>query len=171
MTAQATGHLIRHLGRDGIRFERTFRAPTTDVWAAVTESDRMARWIGTWTGDPASGTVQLYMNAEGDDVEPSTVHIDRCEPPQLLAVRTVDNFGSWTLTVELAETGGVTTLSLVQVVDDPSMIESTGPGWDYYLDRLVAAETGGDPAAIDWDRDYYPAMKDHYLALTAQLTG
>jgi hypothetical protein len=37
-----------------------------------------------------------------------------------------------------------------------------GPGWEYYLDRLVAAETGGDVAAIDFDRDYYPAMQEHY---------
>ena len=27
---------------------------------------------------------------------------------------------------------------------------------------LVAAETGGDPATIDFERDYYPAMADHY---------
>lgn len=30
-------------------FERTFHAPIEDVWAAVTESDRLARWIGVWT--------------------------------------------------------------------------------------------------------------------------
>ena len=34
-------------------FERTFRAPIDDVWAAVTEPERLERWIGTWTGDPA----------------------------------------------------------------------------------------------------------------------
>ena len=37
-----------------------------------------------------------------------------------------------------------------------------GPGWEYYLDRLVAAETGGDLAAIDFERDYYPAMAEYY---------
>ena len=26
----------------------TFRAPIEDVWAAVTEPERLARWIGTW---------------------------------------------------------------------------------------------------------------------------
>ena len=41
---------------------------------------------------------------------------------------------------------------------------SVGPGWEYYLDRLVAAETGGDPATVDFDRDYYPAMAEHYRA-------
>ena len=27
---------------------------------------------------------------------------------------------------------------------------------------VVAAETGGDLAAIDFERDYYPAMSEHY---------
>jgi len=44
-----------------------------------------------------------------------------------------------------------------------SLAESVGPGWDYYLDRLVAAETGGDLTAIDFD-DYYPAFAAHYRA-------
>ena len=35
---------------------RTFHAPIDDVWAAVTEPERLARWLGTWTGDPATGT-------------------------------------------------------------------------------------------------------------------
>ena len=34
---------------------RTFHAPIEDVWAAVTEPERLARWLGTWSGDPAIG--------------------------------------------------------------------------------------------------------------------
>jgi hypothetical protein len=49
-------------------------------------------------------------------------------------------------------------------MDDPAMAENVGPGWEYYLDRLVAAETGGDPAAIEFG-DYYPAMSEHYRTL------
>ena len=44
------------------------------------------------------------------------------------------------------------------------MAAGVGPGWEYYLDRLVAAETGGDVAAIDFD-DYHPAQSDYYRAL------
>ena len=46
------------------------------------------------------------------------------------------------------------------------MAAGVGPGWEYYLDRLVAAETGADVAAIDFD-DYYPAQSDHYRAMFA----
>jgi uncharacterized protein YndB with AHSA1/START domain len=169
MTATATGRLATHEGRDAVAFERTFHAPITDVWAAVTESDRLERWIGTWTGDPASGSVRFQMNAEGDAVPESTYEIRRCEPPRLLGIRAVDDFGVWILTLELSEAAGVTTLRLSQVIDDPAQIENTGPGWDFYLDRLVAAETGGDVSAIDFDRDYYPALRDHYVAIQKEL--
>ena len=56
----------------------------------------------------------------------------------------------------------MTTLSFSQPELDPVDGESVGPGWEYYLDRLVAAETDGDVAAIDFERDYYPAMADYY---------
>ena len=58
----------------------------------------------------------------------------------------------------------MTTLSFSQPGVDHDDVPSVGPGWEYYLDRLVAAETGGDPATVDFDRDYYPAMAEHYRA-------
>ncbi len=43
------------------------------------------------------------------------------------------------------------------------MAAGVGPGWDYYLDRMVVAEAGGDVAAVSFD-DYHPVFADHYLA-------
>jgi hypothetical protein len=40
-----------------------------------------------------------------------------------------------------------------------------GPGWEYYLDMLVAARD--DLPAPSFD-DYYPAMKPYYEALPTQ---
>ena len=157
-TPTATG---RAAGDNAVAFERRFDAPIEDVWAAVTESERLARWIGTWTGDPRSGTVEFTYNAEGDDVPSSTMDIDTCEPPRSLAVRSVDESGTWDLRLRLDEVDGGTRLVLTQVLDDLSSLDSTGPGWDYYLDRLVAAETGGDVGAMNWDRDYMPLTKDY----------
>lgn len=170
MSATPTGRHERRDTGDVVAFTRTFRAPIDDVWAAVTESDRLARWIGTWTGDPADGFVTFEMNAEEEPMAPARYDVRECVPPHRLVVHSVDDFGSWLLTLDLAEADGVTTLVLGQVIDDPAMIENTGPGWDYYLDRLVAAETGGDPDAIDFD-DYYPAQREHYLAVTEAVTG
>ena len=65
------------------------------------------------------------------------------------------------LQVDLAESDGVTTLTFAQNVPDPAMAANVGPGWDYYLDRMVVAEAGGDVAAVDFD-SYYPALSEHY---------
>ena len=166
MTPIPTGHRAVRDGQDSVVFDRTFRAPIESVWAAVTESDRLERWIGTWTGDPASGSVLFRMNAEGDEVKPETFTIDACDPPHRLAVtsRVMDEDTVWHFALELAETGGTTTLTFSQSVPDAEMAAGVGPGWEYYLDRLVAAETGADVAAIDFG-DYHPGQSDHYRAM------
>ncbi|MET0448233.1 MAG: hypothetical protein ABW004_07485 [Aeromicrobium sp.] len=61
--------------------------------------------------------------------------------------------------------------AVTQVVDDPTPIEEMGPGWDYYLDRLVAAETGGDVAGIDFEADYFPAQREHHAAIVRDFGG
>jgi len=163
---QPTGRRETRNGETYLVFERTFRAPIEDVWAAVTESDRLARWIGVWTGDPASGSITFRMTAEGEDVPDETIWIDECVPPRRLVMRSaqpVEEDVLWAWEVDLAETDGTTTLTFAQGVTDPALAESVGPGWDYYLDRLVAAQAGEELDAIDFD-DYYPALKDHYRA-------
>lgn len=52
-------------GADAVAFERTFTAPIEDVWAAITESGRLARWIGYYTGDSADGYVMLTHERRG----------------------------------------------------------------------------------------------------------
>ena len=163
----ATGHQeVRH-GRPYLVMTRQFQAPVEDVWAAVTESGRLARWIGTWAGDPAEGKVLFQMRYEGDDVSSEEFRLDECEAPRRLAITTTAPYEAeqvtWHLELDLAETDGVTTLTFAQSVPDPAMAESVGPGWDYYLDRMVAAESDGDVAAVVFD-DYYPALVDHYKA-------
>lgn len=165
MTIHPTGSRMLRDGTACVVYTRDFRAPIEDVWAAVTEPARLERWIGTWTGDPASGQVDFRMTAEGDEVTAQVYRIDRCEPPRRLAVRSQiagDDF-VWRLDLDLVEADGVTTLTFAQVMDDPEIAENVGPGWDYYLDRLVAAETGASVASVVWD-DYYPAQSDHYRA-------
>jgi uncharacterized protein YndB with AHSA1/START domain len=159
-----TGRREERHGKAYLVFERTFRAPIEDVWAAVTESDRLSRWIGEWRGDPASGSITFRMTAEGDDVADETIWIDECVPPRRVTMRSaqpVEPDRLWGWEVDLAEADGTTTLTFAQEVTDLTLAESVGPGWDYYLDRMVVAEGGGDLGAVDFD-DYYPAFTEHY---------
>jgi len=163
MTTDPTGRRELRDGTSYLTYTRTFTAPIADVWAAVTEPERLERWIGTWSGDPASGEVAFRMTAEGEDVAAERYTIDACEPPRRLVTRSQPDGNGvvWQLELDLAESAGVTTLNFAQVMADPDMAENVGPGWDFYLDRLVAAESGRAVADIEWD-DYYPAQSDFY---------
>ena len=105
------------------------------------------------------------MVFEGDDAPASEMLIERCEPPSLLLVSSVQEHGTMRLEARLVERAGATELTLVQHLDDLDAVGEMGPGWEYYLDRLVAALSGQEVAAIDFERDYHPAMSGHYRDL------
>jgi uncharacterized protein YndB with AHSA1/START domain len=165
-------------GKEHVVFTRTFTAPVADVWAACTEPGRMQRWIGTWSGDPTSGEVAFRMTAEGDDVPEEVYLVEACEPPHRLVVRSRDTAAfsgdgsgprvAWQHTLELTEVDGVTTLTFTQVVPEgpvgADLVASVGPGWDYYLDRLVTAFGGGQPGE---PFEPYLERSEHYRGLFA----
>lgn len=158
-----TGRIEQRDGRHVLVCARQLRAPIEDVWAAVTEPDRLARWIGTWEGDPTSGSVQFRMLFEGDHPG-DTMTIRRCEPPHRLHVSSQVGDEVWLLDLDLTHADGVTTLTFTQLGVSAEQASAVGPGWDFYLDRLVDAETGADPMQRDFERDYYPATSAHYTA-------
>jgi uncharacterized protein YndB with AHSA1/START domain len=164
----ATGRREIRAGVPHVVLERTFTAPVDAVWAAITEPSRLERWIGTWAGDPADGVVDFRMTAEGDDVESERFSILECDPPRRLVVESKSPGGGdgdvWRLELDLIEADGTTTLTFAQGLPRPDSAENVGPGWEYYLDRLVAAEGGRSVAEVDWDA-YYPALASSYEAM------
>ena len=154
-------------GGDAV-FERSFRAPAAEIWAAVTRPERLERWIGTWQGRPSTGRVTFTMTAE-DGAEPQEVRIERCDEPSVLTVAFRVADAGWRVSLRLAETDGTTTLGLVHHLEPGDDLPSYGPGWEYYLDRLVAVETSKvDPGTVSFD-DYFPAQASYYEKLAAAL--
>lgn len=166
MTPQPNGSLTGTPTGADLVLTRTFNAPITDVWDSLTESERTSRWFGPWSGRPGAGeTITVTMTAEEGDPD-AQMKIDACEPPHRLAVSVVDEYGSWYLEVHLTEQDGRTELRFVQHLTDAATAGDTGPGWEYYLDRLGAAVR--DEPMPDFD-DYHPAMKGYYEALVSGL--
>jgi hypothetical protein len=87
--------------------------------------------------------------------------IDACEPPRRLALSSMNEHGGWHLDLVLAESDGVTVLRFTQHLTDADSVGEVGPGWEYYLDVLVASRDGGPVPDFN---DYYPAMKQHFEA-------
>lgn len=150
-------------GRDLLVLTRTFDAPIEDVWAAVTESDRLGRWFCTWAGDPQTGQVQVtWAFEEGAPTEPYVIEV--CEGPTRLRVRSVpdDPAQAWTLEAQLSESAGGTTLRFSQVLDEVQLVVDVGPGWEYYLDRLEESVRTGSTATTTWEG--YQVMGPEYAA-------
>jgi uncharacterized protein YndB with AHSA1/START domain len=155
MSPTPTGRLF---GTDLV-LTRTFRAPIEDVWASLTESERTARWFGPWEGDAAPGKPIKVQMVQEEGRPWMDLTIDACEPPHRLATSSVDEDGSWRLEMTLTETAGVTELRFTQHLTGTDNVGEVGPGWEFYLDALVASRDGEPLPVFD---DYYPSMKEHY---------
>jgi uncharacterized protein YndB with AHSA1/START domain len=159
MPPTPTGRLITTDGRRDLELRRVFEADIADVWDSITDSERTARWFASWTGDARPGnTIRYQLSFEGVAPE-GTMVIDACEAPRHLAITTTDEAGSWRLEAHLTEVDGSTVLVLTQHLDEGADVGSVGPGWEYYLDMLVASRL--DAPLPDFD-DYYPAQQAYY---------
>jgi uncharacterized protein YndB with AHSA1/START domain len=159
-TTGPRGQVLRDESGMRLEFVRTYDDPAADVWSALTDPARLERWFGTWSGDPATGTVQVRSleEPEGSEGQPATIL--ECVPPHRLVVELPSPDGVWHLSVALTEDGGATTLVFTHRLAEPYAASSIGPGWHYYLDRLdaVLAER---PVPDAWD-DYYPVLAADY---------
>lgn len=162
MTASTPlGAVIRDDEGMRLEFERSFPDPIDVVWAAVTESDQLGTWFGTWRGDPSTGTIEVCA-IEGDGTYKAT-EITACDPPRTVAVVLETPDGPWPISVTLSEADGGTTLVFVHRLAEPYDASSIGPGWHYYLDRLAAAVSGATmPEGTDWP-EYEPLGSSYPL--------
>jgi uncharacterized protein YndB with AHSA1/START domain len=163
MTNPPNGRLAPTPHGNQLVVSRTFRAPVQDVWASVTEPDRTARWFGTWKGDAGPGRmIRVQMGFE-ESAPWLDKRIDVCEPPRRLMLS--NESGGMRIELLLSHADGLTELQLVHHLDPGDDVSAYGPGWEYYLDMLVASRDDLPTPAFD---DYYPAMKPYYEALLTQ---
>lgn len=156
-----------------LTFSRTVPLTVDEAWSALTEPEKLATWYGPWSGDP-HGEIAVTMIAE--EGQPTmAMRVLSCEKPRGYVVQALGEY-AWRLGIEIepgAEEGteaghAVVTLVHYLAKQDAEMVDSIGPGWDYYLDCFVAAVTGGNPRALDFN-DYFPALQGHYEELRKQL--
>lgn len=164
MTPVPTGRVLLTANGVDLVLTRRIRGTVEDVWASVTESDRTARWFGKWEGDPAPGAM-IRVQLGFEEGEPwSNVRIETCDPPEHLELTVVDAAGEWYLEIRLASRGDHTDLTFVQHRENTDGVGEIGPGWEYYLDNLVASREGTPLPSFD---DYYPAMLEYFTEQAA----
>ena len=75
-------------GKGVVRVEDRYDTDIDDLWSALTDPGRLARWYGQVEGDlRPGGEFRLYI--ESADLE-GTGRVEACEPPQRLLVRITD---------------------------------------------------------------------------------
>src|SRR5690606_35686140 len=118
-TPTPTGRLVPTGDGHDLVLTRILPGSLDDAWAGVTEPERTARWIGRWEGTGAVGeTIKLRLGFE-DDAPVSDVKITECAAPHRLRVLTIDESGSWDVSLTLAPVGERTELTFTMHRVDP----------------------------------------------------
>lgn len=149
MTANDAGGLralgtLRAEGREGVvRLEDRFDTHIDDLWAALTDPDRLQRWLGVVNGERAvDEELQAHFFASGWE---GTIRVVACEQPRHLLLATAapdqpDGVMEVTLTPE-----GDTTLLVVEDRGMPlDQIAAYGAGDQVHLEDLAAYLAGRD---------------------------
>ncbi|HEY4557937.1 MAG TPA: SRPBCC domain-containing protein [Enteractinococcus sp.] len=163
-TPTPTGRLVSTEAGQHLILERSLPVGLQEAWTSLTDAEQTAKWIGRWEGNGHAGeTIRLQLGFE-DDAPWADVRIIVCEAPNRLRVVTLDAEvnTAWDLAVELTEGTASTDLVFTMYSVDPSAVEEIGPGWEYYLDQLMASLTGAPMPAFE---DYYPGQQEYYRSL------
>jgi uncharacterized protein YndB with AHSA1/START domain len=160
-------------GKGVVRIEDRYDTDIDDLWAAITDPARLARWHGQVEGDlRPGGAFRLYV--ESNDIE-STGRVEACEPPRRLRVTNRETDESYrkgqgvppfeaSLEATLTADGDQTILVLEVQGMPLDVIAFYGAGWQIHAENLaahVAAREGGESEAR-WE-ELVPA----YQALAA----
>ena len=139
-------------GRQRVEFRRTWAEPIEDVWAALTEPDRLARWIGVYEGERhAGGTGTFAMTHEDGEAPGQPTTIVECDPPRRLVIEWPEASSQMErIDLDLATEDGRTVLRFVQFFPAATNAVDWALGWHWYLDKLSAEIDGGTPPT-DWD--------------------
>ena len=157
-------------GTGVVRIEDRYDTGIDDLWSALTEPGRLARWYGRVEGElRPGGEFRLHVDDAGMDC---TGRVEACDPPRRLLVTTRESDESYqegqgvppfdevieaTLTAD-----GDQTILVIEVRGIPlDMIAFYGAGWQIHAENLAGylagRERGGTEAR--WD-ELVPVYQD-----------
>ena len=151
-----------------VRFERRYPVPREEVWAALTEPDRLAQWLTEATFEPREGGRVAFDFGDGGTCTGTVLVWD---PPAVLEYGW--DFPDESRSVvrwELAEDGdgGGTAVTLVHRLLGPATAVGYGAGWHAHLDLL--AEQLGHGVRSSWE-ELYSVSLAAYERQAATLSG
>jgi uncharacterized protein YndB with AHSA1/START domain len=132
-------------GKGVVRMEDRFDASIDDVWSALTDPSRLARWIGEVGGDlRLGGEYRFRLFASGSE---GTGRVEACEPPRRLLLR-IQDMGepySEVIEVSLASHGEQTGLVVEERGMPLKLLAAYGAGIQIHVEDLRAHLAGREP--------------------------
>jgi uncharacterized protein YndB with AHSA1/START domain len=164
--ARGDGRILGSLGstqgKGMVRMEDRFDSDIDDVWSALTDPSRLARWYGEVEGDLRLGgeyRARLYSSGwEGSG------RVEACEPPRRLLVRIKDADGPDEQDIEaMLTTDGDQTIVVWEERGMPlDLLSAYGAGVQIHVEDLadhLAGRGRRDDVKARWD-ELHPAYQD-----------
>jgi uncharacterized protein YndB with AHSA1/START domain len=164
--ASGGGRILGSLGSGGgkgiVRMEDRFDSAIDDVWSALTDPSRLARWYGEVEGDlRLGGEYRARLFSSGWE---GTGRVAACEPPQRLLVRIKDADepdDRRDLEVLLTVDGDQTAVVWEQRGMPLELLSAYGAGVQIHVEDLadhLAGRERRDDAKARWD-ELHPAYQ------------
>jgi uncharacterized protein YndB with AHSA1/START domain len=149
-----------------IHIEDSYTTTIDDLWSALTEPERLARWVCTVDGDPRLGTsVHAHFTSSWDGI----LRIDVCDrPTHLLVTSAPGTPDEQIIEAVLTEEGSHTRLVIEERGFSMHDLPFHGAGWQAHVEDLAAYLTGRD--ASDW-RTRWEELIPAYQELSAELSA
>jgi uncharacterized protein YndB with AHSA1/START domain len=154
-TAGAGSRILGSLGSaDGkgvVRIEDRYDTDIDDMWSALTDPGRLARWYGRVDGDLRAGG-QFRLHVESADID-AIGRVEECEPPRRLRVTTRETDESYgrgngvapydEVLEAILTADGDATLLVIEVRGMPlDAVAFYGAGWQLHAETLAAFLAG-----------------------------
>jgi uncharacterized protein YndB with AHSA1/START domain len=144
--ARIVGSLRPVDGKGVVRMEGRYDTDIDDLWSALTEPERLARWIGDVSGELRLGgefSARFTSTWEGDG------RVDECERPnRLLVTMSPGTDDETVIAAELHADGDETMLVIEERGLPLGSYADHGAGWQAHVEDLDAHL--GDRERTDW---------------------
>jgi len=151
------GTLLAANGKGIVRMEDRYDTSIEDLWSAITDPQRLARWIAEVSGDLRPGGDLRASFTSGWE---GAGRLDECEPPRRL-VLTLDpgQEDETVIEAELFAEGDQTRL-VIEERDLPlAKLAAHGAGWQAHVEDLAAYLDGR--LRVDW-RQRWTELNPYY---------
>jgi uncharacterized protein YndB with AHSA1/START domain len=140
------GSLRSENGKGVVRMEDVFATDADDLWSALTEPDRAARWIAEVRGDVHLGATFYATFTSGWE---GLARVDTCErPTRLMLTMDPGQDDETVIEARLTPEGEHTRLVIEERGLPLADVSGHGAGWQAHVEDLVAHVAGHERG--DW---------------------